>query len=1478
MSQISRPSSILRRRAFGCLLALLCVCKAHAQQPDQRQRTSRFLHGRANPAQALQAARREHLAMAAQPRAASLTAAWTSVGPAQVATASYGSVTGRVTSVAIDPADATGNTVYLGTTGGGVWKSTNAAGPAASIVFTPLTDVLPVFSANAGASAIPSLSIGALGIANGVLLAGTGDPNDATDSYYGGGLLRSVDGGVTWTLIQGSHDGVAGNHSFVGLSFAGFAFSSATPSLVVAALSQAAEGDIVNAADLTNSVKGLYYSSDAGVTWQMATVEDGSQIVQTPQLAGQNQGGNAATAVVWNPLRQRFYAAIRYHGFYESVDGATWTRLAHQPGAGLTLAACPTNAGGLGSSSCPLFRAALAVQPVTGDTFALSVDNTNKDQGLWQDVCAATGAACATSPIQFATQLPSAALEQGSGSTVIAQADYDLTLAAIPSASDTLLFTGTIDLFRCSIAAGCVQRNTTNALNGCAAPAKVAPAQHAVAGLASGLVYLANDGGLWRSTDGVGQLQAPCSADDANHFQNLNGGLGSLAEVVSFAQNPVDPTLLLAGLGANGTAASTATVWPQLAVGEGGAVAIDPANPSLWYLSTAAGVSIGRCAKGSACAASDFTGLPAIGATQTANDLSEIDAPWLLDPALTSSVLIGTCRAWRGAATGAGWSSLDLLGAPFGAPAATACASSSPVVRSLAAGGPVSSATAIQNAGSQVLYAGLAGTDDGGNTSFGGHLFATFAGGTATSSTVWTDLAKSTVTNDAADAGVFNPGGFDISSVTVDAHDPSGQTVYATVMGFAGNGVSAPHLYRSTDGGAHWLNISSNLPNAPANAVVVDPNDANTLYVALDTGLYVTSAVTSCASANCWSIYGTGLPNAPVVGLAAAVAMPTGDGRTGELRAATYGRGIWQIPLVTAISPAAPAMTLSPTALTFATEPVGTASAAQTVTVTNSGNAALTVSSVTTTGDFNQTNTCLAAPIGAGASCTVQVVFLPSATGARSGVLTVYGNVAGGQATASLNGIGKTPAAVVLTPVALSFPSAIVGARSAVQNIAISNTGGVASAIASIAISGDFVITANTCGATLAAGTGCTVSIVFAPSASGVRTGTLTVVDDVGTQTASLTGTGTAPATDALAPLSLSFAPQVLNTASAAQQVTLTNSGDVALTLIAASIASGDFTAVNGCGASLNAHSTCVIAVSFVPKSVGAQTGVLTVADQFRSQSVALSGAGLAPAGVSLSPVSGLTFANTPVGQTSAVQTVTLTNNGGVALAISGVAVTGDFVSSASTCGSSLAAGAACALQVAFSPTVAGPRTGTLTFTDSAASSPQSLALAGIGIDFSLTPNGPTTATLVSGATASYGLLLSSAAGVPGTVAFTCTGAPAHAACAVSPAAPSLGGTTTITVNVGTGLAKASPAPLPWGRRAVWLALLLPLALLPRRRRRFAALCLLLALAGCGDARKIPATSLPSGSTPTPSGTYNLVVSGSGGGVTKMVGLTLVVQ
>jgi hypothetical protein len=1481
--------------------SLLPGCGVGAQQAASR--TQRFLAQRVpstaaaadgrSAALALQQARAQHLALQRETRAtahtANLTAAWQPLGPSSIVSASFGNVTGRIAAIALDPNDATGNTVYLGTTGGGVWKSTNAAGALANAGFVPLTDTLPVFAAGGGV--IASLSIGAVAVqpqTNPIVLAGTGDPNDATDSLYGEGLLRSTDGGATWTLIQNSHDGVNGNHSLSGLATAGIAFSTATPTLVVAAFSTSPQSAIVAAAG-SASVPGLYYSTDAGQSWQMATLTDGATIVQQPQPLGTGQVGNAVTSVVWDALRAQFFAAVRGHGYYASSDGANWTRLPHQPGANLTTANCPAlTTTGSGSPSCPIFRGALAVQPATGDLYALTVDANDLDQGLWQDLCNASGNTCATSAPVFANRLDNGTFDNGSGA--IAQGSYDLSLAAAPAAAGgTLLFAGTVDLYRCALAAGatsCTWRNTTNALNGCNAPAKVAPAQHALAAVAQStapLLFVGNDGGLWRSTDGVAQTGSVCAATDSQHFDNLNtaiGTAGSLTEVVGLAQHPTDPDTLLAGAGANGSAATTTAAqraaWPQLSAGEGGLPALDASTPTNWSIAIGAGVNVAQCKLGSACTAANFAPPATVGEPQVSDDASLLEAPTLLDPALTTNLLAGTCRVWRGAASGAGWSTANAISAAFDS-GTTPCGTSSALVRSVGAGGPSAATGSAQTSGSTVLYAGLAGVLDGGGSSKAGHLFVTTAANNASSTTAWTDAALSAVTNDVSNAQVFNPAGFDVSSIAVDSHDATGATVYATVMGFG-----VPHLYRSTDFGAHWLNVSANLPDAPANAVAIDPNDANTVYVALDTGVYVTQQIATCPTANCWSVLGTSLPNAPVVALAAGAGLPTGDGRLGLLRAATYGRGIWQTPLLTAISLAQPALTLSAASFTFAAQQVQTQSAAQTLTVTSSGNAPLTFTTLVTTGDFTETDNCAGQTLAVNATCTVQIVFAPTATGTRTGQLTLYANIAGGQATVSLTGTGTAPAAITLTPPALTFAATIVNQTTAAQIVTVANTGGNPATLQAPVISGDFSISNNTCGSTLPATTACAIAITFTPTAGGQRSGTLSITDSAGTQTAQLSGTGQAPATDTLAPLALSFAQQQLNTTSAAQQVTLSNAGDVALTLITASI-TGDFSVVNGCATSLAAHASCAFNVSFTPTAVGARSGVLTISDQFRSQTVTLNGSGVAPPGVSLSPAS-LSFSATGIGLSSVPQTLTLTNNGGLPLSISAVAVSPGFSIVTNTCATTLAANAACTLSIVFAPSAAGTVSGTLTLTDNAPGSTQTASLSGTGVDFTLAANGPTSATLSSGGSASYSLLLSSLPVLSGNVAFTCTGAPANSICTVTPAVGALGVTQTIAVTVQTGVTVVEL--MPFQRNGIELALLLALPLAWRRRRTLRAhllpllLVALVTLTACSTAaRVIPPASGPATPTPTtPTGTYNLTVSGASAGVTHSVGLTLIVQ
>jgi large repetitive protein len=271
-------------------------------------------------------------------RAAALSAAmpatssapWTPLGPAPLASDASGTglqdyhqVAGRATAVAIDPADPTGNTLYIGAAQGGIWKSTNAADANASnVAWTPLTDDQATLS-------IGSIAIqpGNSNLAKTVVLAGTGEANNAADSYFGLGMLRSADGGNTWNLIPTANGGAL---SFSGLGGTRMAFS--TANTAVAAMATSSEG-LVDEAITASITRGLYTSSDAGQSWTYNALRD---------PGNQPTDATSATSVVHNASAHLFLAAVRYHGFYSSPDGVTWTRLTTQPGGTLlSTIACP---------------------------------------------------------------------------------------------------------------------------------------------------------------------------------------------------------------------------------------------------------------------------------------------------------------------------------------------------------------------------------------------------------------------------------------------------------------------------------------------------------------------------------------------------------------------------------------------------------------------------------------------------------------------------------------------------------------------------------------------------------------------------------------------------------------------------------------------------------------------------------------------------------------------------------------------------------------------------------------------------------------------------------------------------------------------------------------------------------------------------------------------------------------------------------
>jgi sugar lactone lactonase YvrE len=323
---------------------------------------------------------------------------------------------------------------------------------------------------------------------------------------------------------------------------------------------------------------------------------------------------------------------------------------------------------------------------------------------------------------------------------------------------------------------------------------------------------------------------------------------------------------------------------------------------------------------------------------------------------------------------------------------------------------------------------------------------------------------------------------------------------------------------------------------------------------------------------------------------------------------------------------------------------------------------------------------------------------------------------------------------VTVASSAQTFPSVSVGQASAAQLVTVSNIGTQTLNLSAVALSANFAQTVSgysdcASSSALSAGSACMAAVTFAPTTTGALSGTLTVTGNslnaAGTsQKAALTGTGNLAAVPqvVLSPSSVSFGNQNVGIASAAQTVTLSNTGAAPLNILSIWLNgtnSSDFVVATTCGSVLAAGANCTVSVTFSPAASGNRTASLMFTDSVASspQTVSLTGTGTQPANTSLNPAS-ITFPSQTVGTSSAPVTLALTNTGAGPLSISSVSLSGanapDFAMTTS-CGSILGAGASCGITLTFSPSAAGNRSASLTFTDNASNSPQSVAITGTG-------------------------------------------------------------------------------------------------------------------------------------------------------------------
>jgi hypothetical protein len=282
-----------------------------------------------------------------------------------------------------------------------------------------------------------------------------------------------------------------------------------------------------------------------------------------------------------------------------------------------------------------------------------------------------------------------------------------------------------------------------------------------------------------------------------------------------------------------------------------------------------------------------------------------------------------------------------------------------------------------------------------------------------------------------------------------------------------------------------------------------------------------------------------------------------------------------------------------------------------------------------------------------------------------------------------------------------------------------------------------------------------------------------------------------------VSPAALNFGSQGVGTTSPAQKITISNGTNVPFSITGA-VASGNFTATNNCG-SLQPSTNCAVTVKLSPGTTGPQTGNLTITDSTRTSpaTVPLTGTGVNGPFLSAFPARS-TFSPQLVGTSSSPVALQLVNTGNASLTLNSIGITGTNGSEfgqTNNCGSSLAAGASCTVNVSFTPAAGGYRTANLSVSDSEAGSPQSIPVFGSGSDFkiSATPFSPTTITAGNSATSTIAVTF--LGGFSGSVSLSCTtGLATGVSCSFNPptVAASSAGTATSTLTVNTQVA-ASP-------------------------------------------------------------------------------------
>jgi len=781
------------------------------------------------------------------------TSTWTSIGPQPTTSSFFGNVSGRVTALAIDPCDATGNTIYAGAAQGGVWKTTNGG-----TNWTPMTD--SQLSISSGSLAVDPVPGDCLNGHTGAIYYGTGEENFAFDSFYGAGVLTSHDGGATWTKDNTFVNVTSGTPSVItpqSPSAAGPFIGGISVDAATSGSSQVLLAAVQGISSQAHS--GIWRSTDGGQTWgtgpifpnssSPAAFDFGTGVAFDPN----DLSGKTAYAALGIPFCASSTCGAAGdeeldNGLYVSSDsGLTWKRLQGLDSAVQTAGFSTSNYG----------RITLAVGPSsnglpTGTELIVSIATI---AGSSSDLL---GVFKSTDGGQTFTTVSAPAFCNH-------QCFYDMAVGISPANANVIFLGGGPSAEGSSLSQPCGQIPANQGISAViestdggqswsdvscdnSSGTFIHVDTHAFAFGPSNKFLIGNDGGVWSSTNVI-------TSPGGQNWTNLNNTLSLTQFYPGNSIHPSNPQIGFAGAQDNGMQMFTGQLnWTDTAsCGDGAWTAIDPSTPSTVYTTCEAIGQFGTILKNQM----DGTGA-GFGANWIALDTPAMDndntnfiPPMVVDPSTPQNVYFGSFRVWQSTNGGISWNAIspDLTGSTTN----TQC------------GGGICVLTTVSVApnASGTVYAGA---------DTGAIWVSTNATGAAPT---FTRIDTSNM-----------PG----RTVTQVIASPTLSTIaFASFSGFSScsgcDGLG--HVFMTTNGGTAWTKIDGNLPDTPVNDIVVDPNDLtnNTLYVATDVGVFVTT--TGGAS---WSELATGLPHVECTSLKL-------NNTARVLRVGTHGRGDWDLQL-----------------------------------------------------------------------------------------------------------------------------------------------------------------------------------------------------------------------------------------------------------------------------------------------------------------------------------------------------------------------------------------------------------------------------------------------------------------------------------------------------------------------------------------------------------------------------------------------------